>query len=138
MIESTLLKSLALALQLVIVLTCLEIAPSTFNPVEFADVTSASIQVAALTTCVLSASVMCLVRDARLSLPGKEIQLMHRAPVIDVTVVDSHGSPVHLGSGKTSNGAGHGFASHHSVVIRSVVRYRHVRDLSWVDSAVLK
>ncbi|XP_039255699.2 lethal(2) giant larvae protein homolog 1-like isoform X1 [Styela clava] len=59
------------------------------------------------------------------SLLGKEIQLMHRAPVIDVTVVDSHGSPVHLMShGKASNGTAQGAAAHHFLVISSEEQFK--------------
>ncbi|XP_076808161.1 lethal(2) giant larvae protein homolog 1-like isoform X1 [Clavelina lepadiformis] len=62
------------------------------------------------------------------SVVGKHIQLMHRAPVVDITVLDSHGTPVqsHLRKGgKASNGSAgehkssSGGAQHHSLIISS-------------------
>lgn len=58
------------------------------------------------------------------SILGKEIQLMHRAPVINVTVMDSQGSPVHLSSNKTSNGTTQNSTAHHFVVISSEEQFK--------------
>ena len=59
---------------------------------------------------------------------GKHIQLMHRAPVIDITVLDAYGTPLqamlHPHDAKALNGgavrstAPPGGAHHHSLVIR--------------------
>uniref|UniRef100_H2ZMJ2 Lethal giant larvae homologue 2 domain-containing protein n=1 Tax=Ciona savignyi TaxID=51511 RepID=H2ZMJ2_CIOSA len=58
------------------------------------------------------------------SVVGKHIQLMHRAPVVDITVLDNLGVPVSTNAakhdGKANNGnAGHATSQHHSLVISS-------------------
>nr|CAB3263448.1 lethal(2) giant larvae protein homolog 1 [Phallusia mammillata] len=59
---------------------------------------------------------------------GKHIQLMHRAPVVDIAVLDGYGTPVHAlhnpADGKPSNGSAIGKTSpnagtHHTLVICS-------------------
>ena len=56
---------------------------------------------------------------------GKHVQLMHRAPVIDLTVVDGNGTPVYArvkSDGKSINGSvidrNNPHSAHHFLIVR--------------------